>query len=63
MDWQGRGAEGGAGLLSDADAVWWAILWWRLRHTPLLPALPVRALPSPCSNYWRREAKKVHLRD
>ena len=33
MGWQGGGAEGGRrrpGLLSDAeaDAVWWAILWW-----------------------------------
>ena len=36
-----------------------------IHRCQLLPALPVRALPSPCpcSNYWRREAKKVHLRD
>ena len=31
--------------------------------TAAAPVLPVRALPSPCSNNWRREAKKVHLRD
>ena len=65
--WSGRRkAEAGAAVRRRSRRGVVGNLMVELRHTPLLaaaPVLPVRALPSPCSNNWRREAKKVHLRD